>query len=111
MARLNSAPIPVSRRGMNTDTLSEFWQMKNGRAISIHEKQGRGFIAFGYLDGVKRRGLRALGSYETLKLAIETCGAFLAMTDGAAFQRFRNCIAAGRFASYAVRCNPRQRRR
>jgi hypothetical protein len=85
---------------MNTDThSSEFWQMKNGRAICIHEKENLSFVVFGYLDGLRKTGFRYLGSYQTLILAVETSGAFLSTVDGSTFRHFRNCVAGGGFES------------
>ena len=91
---------PISKVGMKTDIgLSEFWQMKNGRSICIHETEDLRFVAFGYLDGGRKKGFRDLGRYETLQLAVETCGAFLCTIDARTFRAFRNRIAAGRFGS------------
>ena len=87
--------------------LGYFWQIKNGRAISIHETKGLdgdiGFIAFGYLDALTRRGFRELGTHETLKSAAETCGEFLTMPDGTEFRSFCNSFASLRLRSRTAR--------
>ena len=87
--------------------LGYFWQIKNGRAISIHEKKGLdgeiGFIAFGYLDALTRRGFRDLGTHETLKSAAETCREFLTMPDGTEFRHFCNSFASLRIRSRTAR--------
>ena len=77
--------------------LGYFCKIKNGRAIEVHENRGPqgeiGFVAFGYLDALTRRGFCDLGTHETLQLAAETCGAFLTMPNGAAFLRFCNALS------------------
>jgi hypothetical protein len=87
-----------------TSTL-EYWVMKNGRAICIQERENVSFVAFGYLDGLRKTGFRYLGSYETLVLAVETTGAFLSSVDGLTFRHFRTCIAGGRFGPSMGRRN------
>ena len=43
----------MNAEDLEYSVLGYFWHIKNGRAISIHEKKGLdekiGFIAFGYL--------------------------------------------------------------
>jgi hypothetical protein len=92
----------VSSDLMNTDTRSsEFWQLKNGRSICIREIDNLCFVAFGYVDGLRKKGFRFLGRYETLQLAVETGGAFLCSLDITTFRYFRTCVAAGRFVTPA----------
>jgi hypothetical protein len=79
----------------------QFQQLKNGRAISIHEIDALHFVAFGYIDGLRKKGFRFLGPYETLQLAVETSGAFLCTLDLSTFRHFRTCVAAGRFEAAA----------
>jgi len=93
----------MNAEDLEYSVLGYFWHIKNGRAISMHEKKGLdekiGFIAFGYLDALTRRGLCDLGTHETLKSAAETCGEFLTMPDGTEFRRFCNSFALLRLRS------------
>jgi hypothetical protein len=82
---------------------SEFQQLKNGRAICIHEMDNLYFVAFGYIDGLRKKGFRYLGRYETLQLAVQTGEAFLCTLDVSTFRHFRTCVAAGRFVPPAPR--------
>jgi hypothetical protein len=92
----------VSRGGMKTKPCpSEFQQFLNGRAICIYEIDRLHFVAFGYIDGLRKKGFRYLGRYETLQLAVETGGAFLRTLDISTFRYFRTCVAAGRFEAGA----------
>jgi hypothetical protein len=80
---------------------SEFQQLKNGRAICVYEIDKLHFVVFGYIDGLRKKGFRYLGMYETLQLAVETGGAFLCTLDLSTFRHFRTCVAAGRFEAGA----------
>ena len=97
----------MNAQDLEYSDLGYFWQIKNDRAISIHETKSLhgdiGFIAFGYLDALTRRGFRELGTHETLKSAAETCGEFLTMPDGTEFRSFCNSFASLRLRSRTAR--------
>jgi hypothetical protein len=74
--------------------LGYFWQVQNGRAVTVREKRqldGReGFIVFGDLDALTRTGCYGLGEPASLQLASEVCGEFLTLAEGEPLRRFCN---------------------